>query len=516
MSNLSELLPSGGGQNVGSFVASGTIANGAVVGLKSDGKVSVVDPSSVGNTADFPTSFTVSFAAACYDAGRDVVHVAYKDNSTQSITYTGGSISGSTITWGTKIVVDTVVANPKRIDIAMNESIGLPIIGFALSSGGDLYVKSASSGSGTTMVWNGNRLLVQSGDNNDLLIAYNPNNSDASSAESLLTYVYQGDGTCYTKALSTNSSGTTSVRLSNYVAYFAGDQNIPAGLVKIGSSGNNFIVVINRVNYGNNNQGCTAYEVSIGASAITYSSPATIGTAYGASGTFCDQSLTSNTKRMASDGSSKGVITGSFKEGNSGAQTLRAYVITANGTGVVPSVANAVDMIPGVSGNLFFGANTVYDSSRNIFVTAVGYGNNAYYATVFNSTLSGTTFTVGPGSTSLQSQNIYYDAIVTAYSEHSNNVLIASNQNPVAAYRGVMYTPGSLEVNSFIGLAGQAISDTATGNIDMLGGINSQQTSLVIGSKYYVQDNGTLGTTVTSTFAGQAISATTLNIRDLT
>ena len=50
----------------------------------------------------------------------------------------------------------------------------------------------------------------------------------------------------------------------------------------------------------------------------------------------------------------------------------------------------------------------------------------------------------------------------------------------------------------------------------MLGGINAQQTSLVIGSKYYVQDNGTLGTTVTSTFAGQAVSATTLNIRDLT
>ena len=67
-----------------------------------------------------------------------------------------------------------------------------------------------------------------------------------------------------------------------------------------------------------------------------------------------------------------------------------------------------------------------------------------------------------------------------------------------------------------IGLAGQAISDTATGNVDMLGGINSQQTSLTIASKYYVQDNGTLGTTVTSTFAGQAISATTLNIRDLT
>ena len=50
----------------------------------------------------------------------------------------------------------------------------------------------------------------------------------------------------------------------------------------------------------------------------------------------------------------------------------------------------------------------------------------------------------------------------------------------------------------------------------MLGGINSQQTSLVIGSKYYIQSDGSLAVTVTSAFAGQAISDTTLNIRDLT
>ena len=42
MSNLSELLPSGGGQNVGSFEASGTIANGKAVGLRSDGKVEAI------------------------------------------------------------------------------------------------------------------------------------------------------------------------------------------------------------------------------------------------------------------------------------------------------------------------------------------------------------------------------------------------------------------------------------------------------------------------------------------
>ena len=81
---------------------------------------------------------------------------------------------------------------------------------------------------------------------------------------------------------------------------------------------------------------------------------------------------------------------------------------------------------------------------------------------------------------------------------------------------GLVYQSVGTNSANFIGITGQAISDTATGNVDMLGGINSQQTSLVIGSKYYVQSDGTLGTTVTSIFAGQAVSATTLNIRDLT
>ncbi len=48
------------------------------------------------------------------------------------------------------------------------------------------------------------------------------------------------------------------------------------------------------------------------------------------------------------------------------------------------------------------------------------------------------------------------------------------------------------------------------------GGIDDAQSSLTIGSTYYVQDNGTLGTSAgsVSTVAGTALSATTLLIGD--
>ena len=42
MSNLSELLPTGGGQNAVDFVASGTLSSGQTVVLNSDGTVEAV------------------------------------------------------------------------------------------------------------------------------------------------------------------------------------------------------------------------------------------------------------------------------------------------------------------------------------------------------------------------------------------------------------------------------------------------------------------------------------------
>jgi len=74
----------------------------------------------------------------------------------------------------------------------------------------------------------------------------------------------------------------------------------------------------------------------------------------------------------------------------------------------------------------------------------------------------------------------------------------------------------STNVADFIGLASAGISDGAAGDINVKGGINEAQSSLTIGSDYYVQNDGSLSTTTSSVKAGQAISATTINMMDLT
>ena len=76
-----------------------------------------------------------------------------------------------------------------------------------------------------------------------------------------------------------------------------------------------------------------------------------------------------------------------------------------------------------------------------------------------------------------------------------------------------IYDTGSPDVSGWVGAATAAISDTATGTISILGGINESQTSLTVGAKYYIQNGGYLTTTeVAGQEVGRALTATKLLI----
>jgi hypothetical protein len=64
----------------------------------------------------------------------------------------------------------------------------------------------------------------------------------------------------------------------------------------------------------------------------------------------------------------------------------------------------------------------------------------------------------------------------------------------------------------FIGITDAAISDTASGSVTIKGGISTNVTGLTAGTDYYVQDDGSLSTTVSDVFAGTALSSTSINL----
>ena len=77
-------------------------------------------------------------------------------------------------------------------------------------------------------------------------------------------------------------------------------------------------------------------------------------------------------------------------------------------------------------------------------------------------------------------------------------------------------TSSNLTSTNLLGIAAGAISDTATGTINTWGSRNEAQSSLTIGSDYYVQDDGTITTDSGGQLIGKAITATQINMKDYT
>ena len=74
---------------------------------------------------------------------------------------------------------------------------------------------------------------------------------------------------------------------------------------------------------------------------------------------------------------------------------------------------------------------------------------------------------------------------------------------------------GNLTSENFIGFSDAAYADTQTATIQAGGAINTGQSSLTIGQQYFVQTDGTIGTTAAtpSVIAGTAVSATDLIVK---
>jgi hypothetical protein len=73
----------------------------------------------------------------------------------------------------------------------------------------------------------------------------------------------------------------------------------------------------------------------------------------------------------------------------------------------------------------------------------------------------------------------------------------------------------NLTANNYIGIADSGVADTGKAVVNTRGAVDDNQTGLTAGQAYYVQTDGTLGTTAgdPSVFAGTAVSATKLIVK---
>ena len=238
----------------------------------------------------------------------------------------------------------------------------------------------------------------------------------------------------------------------------------------------------------------------------------------------------------------------------------RAVVGTVSGTSI--SFGSPVTFESGESGYI----SAIYDSANGKVVIAYkDYGNNEYGTAVVG-TVSGISISFGSAVTfaSADTRNISCtydgsDKVIIAYRDQPNSnygtvilgtvsgtsisfgsevvfnagttTQIAStydstNDNPVIAFSDdsnsshgtavvLSHKSTNLTAENYIGIAAEAISNGATGKINVVTGINDGQTGLTTAQKYFVQTNGTLSTSAgdPSVVAGTAISDTKIIVQ---
>ena len=73
----------------------------------------------------------------------------------------------------------------------------------------------------------------------------------------------------------------------------------------------------------------------------------------------------------------------------------------------------------------------------------------------------------------------------------------------------------NLTTENYVGIAAEAISNGATGKINIVSGVNEGQSGLTAGQKYYVRNDGSLALNLIDqdVVAGTAIAATKLIVK---
>ena len=486
MSNLSELLPTGGGQNAVDFVASGTLSSGQTVALKTDGTVTAVAsdaiPQSLGSTVTFENASTDDISAT-FDSNSNKVVVSYKDTANSSYgTSVVGTVSGSSISFGTPVVFASyaISRTSSTFDSASNKVVvafKYDLLTYGRAIVGTVSGTSISFGSWANFSFNMSQTPSATFDSNSgkVVIAY----QDAGNSNYGTAKVGTVSGTSISFGSATVFNAGATFLNSTSSTYDATAQKV---VIAYGDSGNN--------GYG------TAIVGTVSGTSISFGSE----TVFYSAGS-------NNTRSVTYDSTNSKVVI-AFSGAPSSYYGM-AIVGTVSGTSISFGTPTVFE-----SKSCYWSIGATFDSNSNkvvIAYTEITTGPTATYA--LPCTVSGTSISFG--SKSAFSNPFYFSDISPVFDSNSNKVVI-SYVGPSSNGVSNVFQNEESNYTSFIGITSEAISDTATGAVNVYGGINEAQTGLTIGSDYYVQADGSLSTTASAVKVGQAISATTINMMDLT
>jgi hypothetical protein len=472
MSNLSELLPTGGGQNSVDFVASGTLSSGQTVALKTDGTVEAVAETNISaaiGTQANAANVNSEDTAVVYDSATDKFTLFYVDrNNSDYGTYVVGTISGTSITFGTPAVFNSAAVT--NIDAVYDEASGNIVIMWSQTGIGGRAIVGSRSGNtltlGSAVTFDTNSVFGNGGtyieDAEKVFIAYRRNS--AGTGHGIVGTVSGTSisfGSATTMPSSVNPTRPTTVYVGSSKAVVATrDSNVSP------TAGKAVVATI------------SGTSVSFG-SFTTFESSGYVGTGY----------MTDVTYDSANDK----VVIGYPDGGNSDYGT--AIVGTVSGTSI--SFGTAV-VFASTNIRFYYSPTLRYSTkSGNVFTVYVDASNSDIGKYILG-TVSGTSISFNTAAT-FNAEGTRWLSL--AVNNTTNKFVVGYVDDPAAGDPSAQiiqdaYT--SSNNTSFIGITAEAISSAATGAVNVYGGINAVQTGLTIASDYYVQTDGSLGSPTVS------------------
>jgi hypothetical protein len=482
MSNLTDLLPAGAGGKQVSFVASGTLGSGVTVALNSNGTVTAVGTNiaeALGSIETF-VSGLASYISSVYDAQNQKIVLAYRDNGNSSYgTAVVGTVSGSTITFGTPVVFEA--ATTDSIAATFDTTTNKIVITYSDSGNSSYGTAIVGTVSGTSISF-GSAVVFEAASTSYISVVY-----DSTNGKVVVFYTDVGNSNYGTAIVGTVSG--TSISFGTPVIFLSG-YAIGTGSVYAASSQK--ILVAYR-NFSNSNRGESRVGTVSGTS-ISFGSSVTYGGAF---------EIQSNTACAYDSQNQKIVI--AYSSNETSTQYGWAVVGTISGTSV--SYGTRVNFFAQRANTL----SIAYDPTAKKITLAYRYvlGTNGL---IQYGSVTGTTLTFG-SSITLLGANLSSSSLV--YAENASKLVVSlsdSTSGSETSHSRTYQPPYSITNTDFIGISDAAISDTASGSVTIKGGISTNVTGLTANSTYYVQTNGTLSTTVSSVLAGKALSSTSINL----
>lgn len=472
-------------------VASGSLADGSAVILNSNGTVSVVASTSASTTASIPlTNATTSYAiqqttstAASFDPSTNTVVVFFADNSSYNLYAVAGTISGTTITFGTGVLNIFAASISGSLSWGFGAvfmpAVNMHVVFFNRNSGDVVSRMVYTTGTGTntsvTTVSGGGQTIM-SGSVVGPKCVYDP-------VSGLAVVVACNRDNSNAVQVCTVSVSATTVTANSIVTVLAGGYNHSPNICY--DPTDNKILIIG--------QGTSSYTFAavgtISGTSISFGTPTAIQSAAGAFYNCCAIAYSVADSKVF------------VAYGLESISQPRGAVGTVSGTSISFGTPQAFGY--GTTSNLPFSAayyattGKVYflqsyvqlriDFSGTTFATAYEYGYSGFtYGAL--SYLNGLDMLLIVGAR--YSGGSYYPAVATTTAYSTN-----------------------LTSNNFLGFSSSSYTNGQTATISTVGSTVTNQSGLTTATKYYVGPSGTLGVNSGQPYAGLAMSATKLVVK---